>query len=111
MPASSLGGRMSVETLADSTVAWPHRAFDDDVAAHPLVPETSGFGRPSSKDLIMTTIPKHLIIAKLRDRDLNARADWVDKELPEQVDTVKHASLLRTLNIDLKEFTTEDEPA
>jgi hypothetical protein len=59
----------------------------------------------------MTTIPKHLIIAKLRDRDLNARADWVDKELPEQVDTVKHASLLRTLNIDLKEFTPEDEPA
>jgi hypothetical protein len=37
----------------------------------------------------------------LRSRGLDARADWVDRELPEIVDTHKNAALLSTLGIDL----------
>ena len=50
------------------------------------------------------TIPKHVIVAKLRERDLDARADWVERTLPEQVDPAVHASLLATLQLDPKEL-------
>jgi hypothetical protein len=46
-------------------------------------------------------IDKSEIISVLRSRGLNARADWVDRELPEFVDTDKNASLLRMLGVDL----------
>ena len=45
-------------------------------------------------------IDKTEIISALRSRGLNARADWVDRELPELVDTYRNAALLRTLNVD-----------
>ncbi|MEU7903492.1 hypothetical protein [Actinoplanes sp. NPDC049118] len=45
-------------------------------------------------------IDKAEIISALRSRGLNARADWVDRELPELVDTYKNAALLNTLGID-----------
>jgi hypothetical protein len=35
------------------------------------------------------------------------RADWVDRELPDQVDTVRNASLLATLEIDPADFVEE----
>jgi hypothetical protein len=31
---------------------------------------------------------------------LDTRADWVERELPEHVDTYENAALLRTLDID-----------
>jgi len=45
-------------------------------------------------------IDKAEIIAALRSRGLDARADWVDRELPELVDTRTHSSVLRLLHID-----------
>jgi hypothetical protein len=45
-------------------------------------------------------IDKAEIISVLRSRGLNARADWVDRELPELVDTYKNAALLRMLGVD-----------
>lgn len=45
-------------------------------------------------------INKAEIISVLRSRGLNARADWVDRELPELVDTYKNATLLQMLGVD-----------
>jgi hypothetical protein len=45
-------------------------------------------------------IDKADIISVLRSRGLNARADWVDRELPGLVDTYKNAALLRMLDVD-----------
>jgi hypothetical protein len=47
-----------------------------------------------------TYVDKAEIVATLRSRGLHARADWVDRELPELVDTYRNAALLRTLDID-----------
>ncbi|GAA2676288.1 MULTISPECIES: hypothetical protein [Actinoplanes] len=46
-------------------------------------------------------IPKHLILSELRGRGLSHRADFVDKQLPDDVDTQKHGGLLSTLQLDL----------
>jgi hypothetical protein len=45
-------------------------------------------------------IDKAEIISVLRARGLNARADWMDRELPGLVDTYKNAALLRMLDVD-----------
>ena len=45
-------------------------------------------------------IDKAEIISVLRSRGLNARADWVDRELPELVDAYKNAALLQMLGVD-----------
>ena len=45
-------------------------------------------------------IEKAEIVAALRSRGLDARADWVDGELPELVDTYRNAALLQMLGID-----------
>lgn len=45
-------------------------------------------------------IDKTEIVAMLRARGLNERADWVDRTLPALVDTATNSSLLRTLDID-----------
>ncbi len=47
-----------------------------------------------------TYIDKVEVVATLRSRELHARADWVERELPAFIDTVKNAALLRTLGID-----------
>ena len=54
-------------------------------------------------------IQKSAIIAKLRERGQNARADWVDRELPDDVDPLQHGGLLATLHLDVKEL--ENPPA
>jgi hypothetical protein len=56
-------------------------------------------------------IQKSTIIAKLRERGQNARADWVDRELPDDVDTLRHGGLLSTLNLDLKELQSPPSSA
>lgn len=53
------------------------------------------------------TIPKQLIVATLRDRNLHARADWVDRELPDDVDPAKHSGLFATLNLDPKDLIAQ----
>jgi len=45
-------------------------------------------------------IDKAEIISVLRSRGLNARADWVDRELPELVDASKNAALRQMLGVD-----------
>ena len=45
-------------------------------------------------------IDKADIVAILRRRGLDDRADWVDRQLSALVDTHRNASLLRMLDID-----------
>ena len=40
------------------------------------------------------------IVAILRSRGLQDRADWVERDLPRVIDTHQNASLLRMLHID-----------
>jgi hypothetical protein len=54
-------------------------------------------------------LEKHKILEALRKRGLNDRADFVDKELPDQVDTKKHGGLLSMLGLNPAELT--DEPS
>jgi hypothetical protein len=54
------------------------------------------------------TIPKHVIVAALRERNQNARADWVDRELPDEVDTYLHSGLLQTLNLRVDDLIGKD---
>jgi hypothetical protein len=44
-------------------------------------------------------IEKQAVIAALRARGQSARADFVDRELPDRVDTEKHGGLLATLHL------------
>jgi hypothetical protein len=44
-------------------------------------------------------IPKQVIVAELRARGQNGRADFVEKDLPDSVDSVLHAGLLATLHL------------
>jgi hypothetical protein len=50
---------------------------------------------------VATCVKKTLVVATLRARDLQGRADWVDREFPALIDTTKNASLLRTLGINV----------
>jgi hypothetical protein len=45
-------------------------------------------------------IHKAEILANLRSRGLDARAEWVDRTLPDAVDAYQNESLLRMLGID-----------
>ncbi|MFI5896192.1 hypothetical protein ACIA5D_39435 [Actinoplanes sp. NPDC051513] len=45
-------------------------------------------------------ISKQLIIAELRRRGEGQRADFVDRQLPDEVDTTRHGGLLATLKLD-----------
>jgi hypothetical protein len=49
-------------------------------------------------------IDKQVILKALRDRGQDLRADWVDKELPDEVDTDVHAGILSTLRLDLPDL-------
>lgn len=53
-------------------------------------------------------IDKAEVTAILRERGLQDRADWVDRELPDVVDTFKNGALLRMLNIDLDALSPVD---
>jgi hypothetical protein len=55
-------------------------------------------------------IPKHVIVALLRERNLNARADFVERELPDEIDPTRHGGLLATLNLTVADLT-EDKVA
>jgi hypothetical protein len=49
-------------------------------------------------------IDKALVVAALRARNLHARADWVERQLPDLIDTDKNQSLLDTLGIDVDQL-------
>jgi len=46
-------------------------------------------------------ISKQTVLTVLRERGQNARADFVDRELPDDINTQQHGGLLATLNLDL----------
>jgi hypothetical protein len=56
-------------------------------------------------------IDKQDIVATLRSRGLNDRADWVDRTLPPMVDVHKNSALLQTLDIDPSAMATADADA
>ncbi|MBU8858583.1 MULTISPECIES: hypothetical protein [unclassified Micromonospora] len=45
-------------------------------------------------------IARYRITAALRERGQQVRAEWVERELPELVDSDQHAGLLATLRLD-----------
>jgi hypothetical protein len=49
-------------------------------------------------------ISKKAVLAALRERGQNARADFVDRELPDRIDTAQHGGLLATLHLNLDEL-------
>jgi hypothetical protein len=53
-------------------------------------------------------VHKAEMLTTLRSRGLHATADWVDRNLPDHVDTSKNSSLLRTLDIDPAEMSPVD---
>jgi hypothetical protein len=55
-------------------------------------------------------INKSKVIELLKDRGLNDRADWVDRQLPARIDVYENASLLATLSINPDELA-DDAPA
>jgi hypothetical protein len=55
-----------------------------------------------------THASKAEIVAILRSRGKNARADWFERELPDFVDTGRNSSLLARLEIDPAELSPVD---
>jgi len=53
-------------------------------------------------------VQRNDIVAALRARGLDDRASWVERQLPEVVDTEKNGALLRMLNIDTAGMTPVD---
>ena len=53
-------------------------------------------------------ISKAAVLAVLRERGQHARADFVNRELPERIDSVRHGGLLATLHLDLGELADAD---
>jgi hypothetical protein len=53
-------------------------------------------------------IDKAEIIAALRAKGSDARADWVDRQLPQIVDTYDNGALLQMLEIDLTTMSPVD---
>ncbi|MFC3743176.1 hypothetical protein [Paractinoplanes deccanensis] len=65
----------------------------------PLLRPTA-IDKSSGKDGFAMTLSRADIVAVLRSRGLTARADWVERTLPEVVDVARNRSLLSTLHID-----------
>ncbi|MEV0425464.1 hypothetical protein ACIBPB_02950 [Micromonospora sp. NPDC049836] len=54
-------------------------------------------------------IARQRIVSILRQRGQQVRADWVERELPERVDTTEHVGLLAILRLDPADLV--DAPA
>jgi len=55
-------------------------------------------------------IAKNKILDALRDRGLDIRAEWVDRDLPDRVDTARHAGLHAILGINPADLADEPSP-
>ena len=49
-------------------------------------------------------IDKSKVLEALRQRGQHSRAEWVDRELPNRIDTAQHSGILATLNLDPADF-------
>jgi hypothetical protein len=56
-------------------------------------------------------ISKDVVVDELRRRGLTMRAEFVDRQLPAEIDTGKHVGLLSTLRISSEELTAAAERA
>ncbi|WP_229075065.1 hypothetical protein [Actinoplanes sp. DH11] len=54
------------------------------------------------------TISKTVVIAVLRERGQHMRAEFVDRELPENIDPQRHGGLLAMLNLEPSDLTEAD---
>jgi hypothetical protein len=54
-------------------------------------------------------ISKSKVLTELRRRGQHDRADWVDKSLPEDIDTARNAGLFGLLSLDVADLT-DDAP-
>lgn len=53
-------------------------------------------------------VQKSQILAALRSRNLTDRASWVDRQLPDLVDTEKNRALLEMLGINVADLPPAD---
>jgi hypothetical protein len=67
-------------------------------------------GRKDGIMAVGTCVKKTVVVATLRSRDLHGRADWVEKEFPALIDTVRNASLLHTLGINVDTLAPDAWP-
>jgi hypothetical protein len=49
---------------------------------------------------VMSQIDKAKILTVLRERGMHDRAEWVDRQLPDEIDSQRNASILRMLRLD-----------
>jgi len=54
------------------------------------------------------TISKAAVVAVLHERGQHARADFVDRNLPDRIDPARHSGLLATLHLDASELADTD---
>jgi len=71
----------------------------------------AGPGQPERLRKWIMTIPKSVIVAALRERGLSARASFVEKELPDEIDPDLHGGLLATLNLKVEDMIKLAEAA
>jgi hypothetical protein len=53
------------------------------------------------------TVAKSKILAILRSRGQNDRADWVDRTMPDEIDTAKNSGLLNLLKLEPADLAEE----
>ncbi|WP_306215653.1 hypothetical protein [Actinoplanes sp. RD1] len=56
-------------------------------------------------------ISKAAVIATLRRRGQDDRADFVERELPDRIESTKHSGLLSMLRLDPAELAEDTPPA
>jgi len=52
-------------------------------------------------------LEKVKVVEALRDKGLDERAGWVDRQMPDNIDAKTNAGLLATLGIDITELLRE----
>jgi hypothetical protein len=50
-------------------------------------------------------LEKVRVVEALRDKGLNERAGWVDRQMPDDIDAQTNAGLLSTLGLDIAELS------
>ncbi|WP_165945681.1 hypothetical protein [Micromonospora sp. KC606] len=55
-------------------------------------------------------IARYRIVMALRERGQQARADWVERELPERVNPAEHTGLLTTLRLNPADLADAPSP-
>jgi hypothetical protein len=54
------------------------------------------------------SISRSAIVAKLRERGQNDRANFVEKDLPETIDPARHTGLFKMLNLKPEDLAADE---